>query len=45
MTAVHEQGVRVHGDFARAGSSPTLRPVAEIAFPAMRRHLDQLRGL
>lgn len=45
MIAVHEQGVRVHGDFARAGNSPTLRPVAEIAFPAMRRHLDQLRAL
>lgn len=45
MIAVHEQGVRVHGDFARAGDSPTLRPVAEIAFPAMRRHLDELRGL
>ena len=45
MIAVHEQGVRVHGDFARAGTSPTLRPVAEVAFPAMRRHLDQLRGL
>lgn len=45
MIAAHEQGVRVHGDFARAGDSPTLRPVAEVAFPAMRRHLDQLRGL
>lgn len=45
MIAVHEQGVRVHGDFAQAGTSPTLRPVAEVAFPAMRRHLDQLRGL
>lgn len=45
MIAVHEQGVRLHGDFARAGNSPTLRPVAEIAFPAMRRHLDQIRGL
>lgn len=45
MIAAHEQGVRVHGDFARAGNSPTLRPVAEIAFPAMRRHLDRLRGL
>ncbi len=45
MIAAHNQGVRVHGDFARAGDSPTLRPVAEIAFPAMRRHLDQLRGL
>ena len=45
MIAVHEQAVRVHGDFALAGTSPTLRPVAEIALPAMRRHLDQLRGL
>jgi putative membrane protein len=45
MVAAHEQGVRVHGDFARAGDSPTLRPVAEVAFPAMRRHLDDLRGL
>lgn len=45
MIAVHEQGVRLHGDFAKAGNSPTLRPVAEIAFPAMRRHLDELRGL
>lgn len=45
MIAAHEQGVRIHGDFARAGTSPTLRPVAEVAFPAMRRHLDELRGL
>lgn len=45
MIDAHEQGVRVHGDFARAGNSPTLRPVAEIAYPAMRRHLDELRGL
>lgn len=45
MIAVHEQGVRVHGDFARAGNSPTLRPVAQFAFPAMRRHLDELRQL
>lgn len=45
MIAVHQQAVRVHGDFARAGTSPTLRPVAEVAFPAMRRHLEALRGL
>ncbi len=45
MINVHEQGLRIHGDFAAAGSSPTLRPVAELAFPAMRRHLDMLRGL
>jgi len=45
MIGVHEQGIRIHGDFAVAGSSPTLRPVAELAFPAMRRHLEMLRGL
>jgi len=45
MIAAHEQGVRVHGDFAKGGNSPTLRPVAEIAFPAMRHHLDELRAL
>jgi predicted outer membrane protein len=45
MIAVHEQGFRIHGDFAAAGGSPTLRPVAELAFPAMRRHLEMLRGL
>lgn len=44
MIQVHEAGVRLHGNFARAGNSPTLRPVAELAFPAMRRHLDDLRG-
>lgn len=45
MIAVHEQGVGIHGDFARAGTSPTLRPVADFALPAMRRHLTDLRGL
>jgi putative membrane protein len=45
MITAHEQGVRVHGDFAKAGSSPTLRPVAEFAGWAMRHHLDELRGL
>ena len=44
MIRVHEAGVRLHGNFARAGDSPTLRPVAELAFPAMRRHLEELRG-
>jgi putative membrane protein len=45
MIAAHQQALRVHGDFARAGDSPTLRPVAEIAFPAMRHHLDELSAL
>ena len=45
MITAHEEAVRVHGDFAKAGNSPTLRPVAELAYPAMRQHLDELRGL
>ena len=32
-----------HQAFARSGSSPTLRPVAEMAAPATRRNLDALR--
>lgn len=34
-----------HHDFARAGSSPTLRPVAEMAAPVCQRHLAQIRSL
>lgn len=45
LISAHEQGVKLHGDYARAGESPTIRPVAEMAFPVMRRHLDELRGL
>lgn len=35
----------LHDDYARAGTSPTLRPVAAMAAPILRRHLGQLRGL
>jgi predicted outer membrane protein len=45
MIRVHEAGVRLHRDYAQAGDSPTLRPVAELAFQAMRRHLQDLGGL
>ena len=45
MIAANEQGLRVHGDFAGAGNSPTLRRVAEFAYPAMRHHLDELKRL
>ena len=45
MISAHEQGVKLHGDFAARGESPTLRPVAEVVAPIMRRHLDALRGL
>ena len=41
---VVEEGVRLHGDFARAGSSPTLRPVAENAENVMRANLQALRA-
>lgn len=45
MLRVHDEGIEVHGAFARGGSSPTLRPVAEMAFAAMRRHHHLLREL
>jgi putative membrane protein len=45
MIAVHEEGFRVHNAYAARGDSPTLRPVAEMAAPAMRRHLEELKGL
>jgi len=35
----------LHRDFARSGSSPTLRPVAEMAAPVCQRHLAQIRTL
>lgn len=38
-----ERSLRAHQSFARSGASPTLRPVAEMAAPATRRNLDQLR--
>jgi putative membrane protein len=41
---VLEQGLRLHGGYARAGDSPTLRPVAENAENVMRANLQALRG-
>ena len=41
---VIEQGVRLHGGYARTGDSPTLRPVAENAENVMRANLQALRG-
>lgn len=41
---VVEEGVRLHGGFARSGNSPTLRPVAENAENVMRANLQALRG-
>jgi putative membrane protein len=45
MIAVHETGYRIHSAYAARGDSPTLRPVAELATPIMRRHLQELKGL
>lgn len=41
--AVHEEALRLHGNYARAGASPTLRPVAANAVPIIERHLRMLR--
>jgi len=42
---VHEAAVKLHGDFASRGESPTLRPVAANAAPIERAHLQRLRGM
>ena len=41
--AALSRALEAHHAFARAGSSPTLRPVAEMAAPVTRRNLDLLR--
>ena len=41
---VVEEGVRLHGSFARSGNSTTLRPIAENAESVMRANLQALRG-
>ena len=42
---VHRVAVKLHGDFAARGESPTLRPVAASAVRIERAHLDRLRAL
>lgn len=37
------RALEAHEVFARAGSSPTLRPVAQMAAPVTRRNLDSVR--
>lgn len=39
-----EQGVKLHGGFARSSDSPTLRPVAQNAESVMRANLQALRA-
>lgn len=43
--AVHEAALKLHGDFAARGQSPTLRTVARNAVPVERRHLDMMRRM
>lgn len=43
--AVHQAAVKLHGDFAARGESPTLRAVAKAAAPIVRRHLDIMRRM
>ena len=38
------RGSAAHETFARAGTSPTLRPVAQMAAPVTRRNLEAVRG-
>ena len=43
--AIHGAALSLHADYARRGSSPTLRPVAANAAAVERNHLALLRGL
>jgi predicted outer membrane protein len=43
--AIHGAALSLHSDYARRGSSPTLRPVAANAAAVERNHLGLLRGL
>lgn len=43
VAAALAEALDAHQAFARSGSSPTLRPVAEMAAPVTRRNLDSLR--
>jgi putative membrane protein len=40
---VLQEGVKLHSNYAKAGSSPTLRPVAANAESVMRANLEALR--
>lgn len=43
--AMHSEALELHSAYARAGSSPTLRPVAQAAVPIIQRHLARLRAM
>jgi len=42
---VHRQALTLHSNYAAAGRSPTLRPVAAAAVPIIQRHLRQIASL
>jgi putative membrane protein len=43
--AVHQEAEALHGRYAVAGTSPTLRPVAQLILPIVQRHLRMLKYL
>ena len=43
QASLHRQGVALHSNYARGGTSPTLRPVAKNAEQVMRRNQEALR--
>ena len=43
--AVHQEAEALHGRYAAAGTSPTLRPVAQLILPIVQRHLRMLKYL
>ena len=42
---VHRQALALHSNYAAAGRSPTLRPVAKAAIPIIQRHLRLIGAL
>jgi putative membrane protein len=40
--SVHREALALHSNYARAGASPTLRPVAQAIVPIVQRHLRLL---
>jgi predicted outer membrane protein len=43
--AVHKEAEALHGRYAVSGTSPTLRPVAQVVLPIIQRHLRMLKYL
>jgi putative membrane protein len=43
--AVHQEAEALHSRYARYGTSPTLRPVAQMMLPIIQRHLRMIKYL